>query len=153
MYSVSHKTFEENSAGGLIVIARLRKSISTVEVHESLVLWSFLELLQGQFITLGQERPDGAITHFQQCPNRSAKHLFQIRSATKLLRIPILSVEKPKYQHLQHLVFLFFFLAFSIFFFGVSIVVTGSCYFPKKSYMLLFYFILFYIFFHAFQPS
>lgn len=53
MYSVSHKTFEENRAGGLTVIARLRKSISTVEVHESLVLWSFLELLQGQLITLG----------------------------------------------------------------------------------------------------
>lgn len=149
MYSVSHKTFEENRAGGLTVIARLRKSISTVEVHESLVLWSFLELLQGQLITLGQERPDGAITHFQQCPNSSAKHLFQIRSATKLLRIPILLVEKPKYQHLVF----FFFLAFSIFFFGVSIVVTGSCYFPKKSQMLLFYFILFFFSMPSIPPK
>lgn len=148
MYSVSHKTFEENRAGGLTVIARLRKSISTVEVHESLVLWSFLELLQGQLITLGQERPDGAITHFQQCPNSSAKHLFQIRSATKLLRIPILLVEKPKYQHL---VFFFFFLPFQFF----------SLEFPQQLQVVVIsprnhrccFFIFLFFFFHAFYPS
>lgn len=43
----------ENSIGGLIVMARLSKSIAIGVVHESLVPWSFLEVPQGQFVTLG----------------------------------------------------------------------------------------------------
>lgn len=37
----------ENSIDGWVEIARFSKSIAVVEVHESLVPWRFLEIIQG----------------------------------------------------------------------------------------------------------